>query len=66
MASIVDRIRAIFGGSKDDDGDREHDRKVAEEEAIEAVQRDRQRNDLDAVDRLTNTPGSGDGGSPFR
>jgi hypothetical protein len=64
MASIVDRIRAMFGGSKDDDG--ESDRAVAEEEAIEAVQRDRQRADLDAVDRLTNTPGSGDGGSPFR
>ena len=64
MASIIDRIRSIFGGSKDDDG--ESDRAVAEEEAVEAVQHDIQRSGLDAVNRLADTPGSGDGGSPFR
>ena len=64
MASIIDRIRSIFGGSKDDESDGDH--AVAEEEAVEAVRRDIQRSGLDAVNRLTDTPGSGDGGSPLR
>jgi hypothetical protein len=58
---FLDRIREMFGGSKDKDGDGVPD-ELEEEEAIAALRHDQERSGLDAVDRL-NTPGSSDRGT---
>jgi hypothetical protein len=58
---LIDRVRAMFGG-KDADGDGVDD-VVEEEEAIENVRHDIERSGLDAVNRLSDTPGSSDRGT---
>jgi hypothetical protein len=58
---LIDRVMALFGRSKDDAADG-GDEAVDEAEAIAAVRQDIERSGLDAVDRLTDTPGSSDRG----
>jgi hypothetical protein len=59
---IIDRLRSLFGRPKDADGDGADD-VVEEAEAITTVRHDIERSGLDAVDRLSNTPGSSDRGT---
>ena len=62
--SIVDRLRSMFGGSKDSDKNKDGIDDVVEEEvAIAHVHQDIDRSGLDAVNRMADTPGSADRGT---